>query len=47
MFSTGHDAANRAAFKAEPPDTPGLVGLALRGPRKDVDKATKGSTLHP
>jgi hypothetical protein len=34
MFSAGHDAANRAAFKAEPPDAPDLVGLALRGPRR-------------
>src|SRR5262245_21717406 len=32
MFSTGHDAANRQAFHAEPADTPDLVGLALRGP---------------
>lgn len=47
MFSTGHDAANRAAFLAEPPDAPDLVGLALRGPKRDVDKATKGATLHP
>jgi hypothetical protein len=47
MFSTGHDAANRAAFRAEPADTPDLVGVALRGPRKDVDKATKGAALHP
>ncbi|MCI0754934.1 DUF2000 family protein [Teichococcus vastitatis] len=46
MFSTGHDAANRDAFRAEPPDTPGLVGLALRGLKKDVDKATKGAVLH-
>ena len=46
MFSTGHDAANRAAFMLEPADAPDLVGLALRGPRKDVDKATKGLTLH-
>ena len=46
MFATGHDAANRAAFKAEPADTPDLVGIALRGPRKDVDKATKLATLH-
>ncbi|MGA9868987.1 MAG: DUF2000 family protein [Acetobacteraceae bacterium] len=46
MFTTGHDAANRAAFKAEPADTPDLVGLALRGPRKDVDNATKGASLH-
>jgi hypothetical protein len=46
MFSTGHDAANRAAFKAEPAEAPDLVGLALRGPKKDVDKATKGCSLH-
>ena len=47
MFATGHDAANRAAFMAEPAEAPDLVGLALRGARKDVDKATKGSSLHP
>lgn len=46
MFATGHDAANRAVFKAEPTDAPDLVGLALRGPKKDVDKATKGAALH-
>ena len=46
MFSTGHDAANRDAFRAEPADAPDLVGLALRGPRKDVDKAAKGAVLH-
>ena len=46
MFSTGHDAANRAAFKAEPAEAPDLVGLALRGPRKEVDKATNGLALH-
>jgi hypothetical protein len=47
MFSTGHDAANRAVFKAEPADTPDLVGVALRGAKRDVDKATKGLALHP
>ena len=47
MFATGHDAANRAAFKAESADTPNLVGLALRGQKKDVDKASKGCPLHP
>lgn len=47
MFSTGHDAANRAAFLAEDAEAPDLVGLALRGLKKDVDKATKGATLHP
>jgi hypothetical protein len=46
MFSTGHDAANRAVFMQEPADTPDLVGLALRGLKKDVDSATKGLPLH-
>jgi hypothetical protein len=46
MFSTGHDAASRAAFQAEPADAPDLVGLALRGPKKDVDKPTKEASLH-
>ncbi|EIM27045.1 DUF2000 domain-containing protein [Microvirga lotononidis] len=47
MFETGHDAANRAVFRAEPADAPDLVGLALYGPKKDIDKATKGMRLHP
>jgi hypothetical protein len=47
MFSTGHDAANREAFRSEPADTPDLVGLALYGPKKDVDRAVKGASLHP
>jgi hypothetical protein len=47
MFSTGHDEANRAVFRLEAAEAPDLVGLALRGPRKDVDKATKGLSLHP
>lgn len=47
MFETSHDAANREAFAAEPAEAPDLVGLALRGPRKDVDKAAKGASLHP
>lgn len=47
MFETGHDAANRAVFRAEPAEAPDLVGLALRGMKKDVDKATKGARLHP
>ncbi|MQT11200.1 DUF2000 family protein [Segnochrobactrum spirostomi] len=47
MFSTGYDAANREAFRAEPIDAPDLVGLAIRGAKKDVDKAVKGARLHP
>jgi hypothetical protein len=46
MFETGHDAANRAVFRAEPADAPDLVGVALRGTKKDVDRATKGLRLH-
>lgn len=46
MFATGHDAANRAAFRAEDPAAPDLVGLALRGPKKAVDKTVKGLALH-
>lgn len=47
MFQTGHDAANREVFKAEPANAPDLVGIAIRGPKKIVDKATKGAKLHP
>ncbi|EJN07876.1 DUF2000 family protein [Herbaspirillum sp. YR522] len=47
MFSTGHDQANREAFQAEDPSNLNLVGLALRGSKKAVDKATKGLSLHP
>jgi hypothetical protein len=46
MFSTGHDEANRTAFLAEDPANMDLVGLALRGRKKAVDKATKGLSLH-
>jgi hypothetical protein len=46
MFDTGHDAANREVFRAEPADAPDLVGLAVRGPKKDVDRATRGLSLH-
>jgi hypothetical protein len=47
MFSTGHDAANRDAFQKEPAEAPDLVGIAIRGPKKDVDRAVKGARLHP
>ncbi|WP_227666472.1 DUF2000 family protein, partial [Klebsiella variicola] len=41
MFSTGHDDANRQVFLAEDADNLDLVGLAMRGPKKAVDKAIK------
>ena len=47
MFSTGHDAANRAAVKHYPPETLDVVGLALREEKKTVDKITKGARMHP
>ncbi len=47
MFSTGHDAANRAAVKHHPPETLNVVGLALREEKKTVDKITKGARMHP
>lgn len=46
MFSTGHDGANREVFLAEDPNNLNLVGLALRGPKKAVEKAAKGLSLH-
>ncbi|MFK4445074.1 hypothetical protein ABH944_005204 [Caballeronia udeis] len=46
MFSTAHDEANREVFLKEPADTPDLVGLAVRGQKKAVDKAIKGLSLH-
>lgn len=46
MFSTGNDQANREVFLADDADNLNLVGLALRGPKKAVDKAIKGLALH-
>lgn len=46
MSATGHDAANRQVFAQFTPDTARIVGLALRGDKKTVDKITKGARLH-
>ena len=46
LFATGHDADNRAAVRARPREALAIVGLALRGERKDVDKVLKGLALH-
>ncbi|CDX61489.1 conserved hypothetical protein [Mesorhizobium plurifarium] len=46
MFSTGHDAANRAVFAEFAPDDARIVGIALRGDKKLVDKITKGARMH-
>ncbi len=47
MFATGHDAAKREVFRLEDAEAPDLVGIAVRGAKKDVDKAIKGARLHP
>jgi hypothetical protein len=47
LFATPHDAANRAAVRAVASEALDLVGLAVRGRKKPVDKLTKGLTLHP
>lgn len=46
MFATLDDASNRRVFAEEDPEQLDLVGLAIRGARKAVDKATRGLVLH-
>lgn len=46
MFSTGHDEANREVFRAADGDNLDLVGIGLRGHKKEVDKVIKGIALH-
>jgi hypothetical protein len=47
MFSTGHDAANRAIFSEFSPEDAKVVGIALRAERKIVDKVARGARKHP
>ena len=46
LFATPHDEANRAAIRNVPSDDLNLVGIAIRGPKKAVDRAVKDLTLH-
>ncbi|MDX1523067.1 MAG: DUF2000 family protein [Anaerolineae bacterium] len=46
LFSTGHDAANRAAVQAVKSEDLNLVGLAVRGRKTPLDKVLKGLALH-
>lgn len=46
MFSTGHDAANRAVFAEHGPEADNTVGIALREAKNVVDKITKGARMH-
>ena len=47
MFSTGHDAANRAAVRAVPTAALDIVGVALRAPHRDADAVLRGLNRHP
>ncbi|CAM5773863.1 hypothetical protein LMIY3S_04320 [Labrys miyagiensis] len=47
MFSTGHDAANRAVFAEHAPEDARVVGIGMRTDRKLVDKLTRGARMHP
>ncbi len=47
MFTTDHDGANRAAVVAVTAEGLDLVGIAVHGPRKDIDKVIKGLKRHP
>lgn len=47
MFSTGHDAANRAAVRAVRAVDLDLVGVALRARHRDADAVLRGLSRHP
>jgi hypothetical protein len=47
MFSTGHDAANRAVFAEQGPEVAKVVGIALREEKPIVDRINKGARMHP
>ena len=46
LFVTGNDRDNRAAVQRVATEALDLVGLALHADRKEVDKVTKGLSLH-
>jgi hypothetical protein len=47
LFSTGNDVDNRAAVAQVATDELNLVGMAVVGERRDVDKALDKLRLHP
>jgi hypothetical protein len=47
LFSTGNDADNRAAVAGVSTNELNLVGIAVIGERRDVDKALDKLRLHP
>lgn len=46
MFTTGHDAANRETVAQYASADLPLVGLAVRGDKKTIDKVVRGAKLH-
>ncbi|MFJ1994050.1 DUF2000 family protein [Streptomyces asiaticus] len=46
LFATDNEDDNRATVRAVDADALNLVGLAVYGPRGQVDKVTKGLRLH-
>lgn len=46
LFSTTHDAENRAAVKSYTMENLKIVGMAMRDEKKTIDKVIKGLTLH-
>ncbi|WP_020015923.1 DUF2000 domain-containing protein [Promicromonospora sukumoe] len=47
LFATGNDVDNRAAVAGVATEKLDLVGLAVAGERRVVDKVVKGARLHP
>jgi hypothetical protein len=47
MFTTGHDADNRAAVRAVATEDLDVVGLGLRAPHRDADAVLRGVQRHP
>ena len=47
MFTTGNDTDNRAVVSASSTEDLNLVGIAIHGGAKEVDKALKGLKFHP
>ncbi|MBL0888861.1 DUF2000 domain-containing protein [Myceligenerans indicum] len=47
LFATGNDVDNRAAVAAAATEKLDLVGVAVAGERRVVDKVVKGAKLHP
>jgi hypothetical protein len=46
MFTTGHDADNRAAVRAVPGAALDIVGIGLRAPHRDADAVLRGLSRH-